>query len=200
MFYSGRDAFASPASLYVLGVNPGGAPENYKTETVGSHTRQVLYALPANWSAYRDESWEGSTPGTFGMAPRILHLFRRLDLEPGLVPASNLFFVRSRRELHIKERQASLADLCWPFHALVIQELKPRVVLCLGGTAGAYVRQKLGANRSTGRFVERNNRQWTSQSYENANGLRVVVATHPSIADWCASATDPTDLIQQTLL
>lgn len=199
VFYSGREAFSSPAPLYVLGVNPGGDPENYKNETVENHTRQVLTSLPSNWSAYRDESWERAVPGTHGMAPRVLHLFRRVGLEPGRVPASNLFFVRSRREAHIKERQVALAELCWPFHARVIERLRPRAVLCLGGTAGTYVRKKLGADRPVGQFVERNNRRWTSQSFENANGLRVVVATHPSVADWCAQATDPTELVVQAL-
>jgi len=46
VFYSGRAAFAGPAPLYVLGVNPGGAPENYQTETVGNHTHEVLTRLP----------------------------------------------------------------------------------------------------------------------------------------------------------
>ena len=33
-FYSGRLAFSSPSGLYVLGVNPGGDPEEYPDETV----------------------------------------------------------------------------------------------------------------------------------------------------------------------
>ena len=197
VFYSGREAFSSPAPLYVLGVNPGGNPENHKTETVQSHTRQVVSDLPFNWSAYRDESWEGAAPGTHGMAPRVLHLIRRVGLDPGKVPASNLFFVRSSRETHMAERQAALKELCWPFHALVIGRLRPRIVLCLGGTAGKYVRQKLAANRAVGQFVEQNNRRWISRSFENVNGLRVVVATHPGRANWCAQATDPTELLLQ---
>jgi hypothetical protein len=199
VFYSGRRAFSAPARLYVLGVNPGGDPENYRTETVGEHTRQVLHELPEDWSAYRDEVWEGSAPGTYGMAPRVLHLFRRLGMEPGAVPASNLFFVRSRREEHIKERQGELSDLCWPFHAAVLQELRPRVILCLGATAGRYVRKKLRSGNVVAQFVERNERRWKSQVFETAQGLRIVVATHPSIADWCASLTDPSELVIEAL-
>lgn len=199
VFYSGRAAFAGRASLYVLGVNPGGDPANYRTETVGGHTLQVLSRLPDEWSAYRDEIWEGAAPGTYGMAPRVLHLFRQLRLQPGLVPASNLFFVRSRREEHIKERQAALADLCWPFHERVIETLRPKAVLCLGGTAGKYVRRKLAANQLASQFVELNDRRWQSQLFIASSGIRVVVATHPSIADWSAPATDPTGLIREAL-
>ena len=199
VFYSGRDAFARPAPLYVLGVNPGGDPANYSGETVRYHTRQVLTALPSNWSAYRDESWEGAVPGTYGMAPRILHVFKQLGLTPGSVPASNLFFVRSRREAQIRERQAELSDLCWPFHQTVIERLKPRVILCLGSTAGKYVCKKIGANRHIGTFVERNNRRWNSHAFASTSGVRVVIATHPSIADWRTVTTDPSGLIQMAL-
>jgi hypothetical protein len=112
VFYSGQDAFARQSPLYILGANPGGDPANYAQETVRSHTRKVLTELPADWSAYRDESWEGAAPGTYGMAPRILHMLHRLGLSPGATPASNLFFVRSSREAHINSRQADLSDLC----------------------------------------------------------------------------------------
>ncbi len=199
VFYSGRAAFGSPSSLYVLGVNPGGDPSKYQTETVGNHTQQVVARFLDDWSAYRDESWEGAAPGTYGMAPRILHLFRQLSLQPGCVPASNLFFVRSRREEQIKERQVTLADLCWPFHALVIETLKPRAILCLGSTAGDYVRKKLAATRLVSQFTEQNNRRWKSQIFAGPRGIRVVVATHPSIADWCAQATDPSVLVREAL-
>ncbi len=115
------------------------------------------------------------------MAPRILHLFKRLELNPGLTPASNLLFVRSGREARIQARQSALPDVCWPFHQLVIAQLKPPVILCLGGTAGKYVCKKIGASRLIGTFVEQNNRRWTSSAYEYSAGVRVVVGTHPSI-------------------
>jgi hypothetical protein len=61
------------------------------------------------------------------------------------------------------------------------------------------VRKKVGANRVVGEFVEQNKRRWRSQSFEAGQGLRVVVATHPSIADWCAQATDPSSLLHEAL-
>ena len=199
VFYSGRDAFATNCPLYILGVNPGGDPANHAQETISQHTRQVMTELPSNWSAYRDESWEGARPGTHGMAPRMLHMFRRLGLSPGAVPASNLFFVRSSQETHIAQRRSELSDLCWPFHHKVIETLQPRVVLCLGGTAGEYVRNRLAAHRLIGTFVEKNNRGWTSSCFEGSSGVRVVTATHPSRANWCSTASDPTGLIETAL-
>lgn len=199
VFYSGRNAFSARSALYVLGVNPGGAPTGHDTELVGSHTHEVLNTHAADWSAYRDESWEGAAPGTYGMAPRVLHLFAELGFSPGSVPCSNLVFVRSSREGDLKEEMSSLADLCWSFHAYAIEALQPKVVLCFGKTAGNYMRQKLGANTLSYEFIEENNRRWRSQSFTNLNGITVVVATHPSIADWTARNTDPTQLVKRAL-
>jgi len=199
VFYSGRAAFARPSELYVLGVNPGGDPSNYEAETVGNHTEAVLSQYPDDWSAYRDESWEGAAPGTYGMAPRVTHLFEALGLGAGYVPASNLVFARSRREGDMGSELSSLADLCWPFHALVIERLHPRAILCFGKTAGRYVRKKLCANALSAEFVETNNRRWRSQTFSSGDGPKVIVVTHPSIADWSAPDTDPTQLVREAL-
>lgn len=200
VFYSGRNAFSATCSLYMLGVNPGGSPDDHTAETVGNHTHSVLHALPEDWSAYRDESWEGAAPGTYGMAPRVLHLLRRLGLNPGAVPASNLVFARSRRESHInRSDMAAMADACWPFHEHAMRVLRPRAVLCFGQTAGKYVRRRLGADRLIGEFTEHNNRRWRSHAFAGPDGINVVVATHPSIANWCTDNTDVTPLVQSAL-
>ena len=200
VFYSGRRAFAAQSGLYVLGVNPGGRPENHQAETVGEHTNSVLRTYPDDWCAYRDESWEGHAPGTFGMAPRVLHLFGALGLDPGAVPASNLVFVRSARESNIpKQEMMALANRCWDFHARAIAVLQPRAILCFGKTAGGFVRNMTGANEMVDEFIESNDRRWRSQAFANGSGLQVVVATHPSIADWTVGATDPTRLVRESM-
>lgn len=199
VFYSGRNAFSAPSPLYVLGINPGGDPETHKNHTVASHTADVLSSASADWSAYRDERWGNRDAGTAGMAPRILHLFKKLDVSAGSVPASNLVFVRSRREKDIKSEMTQLQELCWSFHAQVISTLSPRVILCLGQTVGSFVRNKIRASEPIAEFTEKNNRRWRSQSFSNDAGMIVVVATHPGIADWCSPSSDPTGLVLEAL-
>ena len=97
VFYSGRAAFALPAPVYVLGLNPGGDPDQQKTDTIGRQIDFVQGETPSNWSAYSDESWGGRPPGMATFQRRVLHLFERLGSDPRRTPSSNLFFTRSRR-------------------------------------------------------------------------------------------------------
>ncbi len=198
VFYSGRDAFDGSKDLYILGVNPGGSPNGREDESVKWHTEKVL-SEPNNWSAYRDESWLGSLPGTRGMQPRVLHLFSKIDCSAGTVPASNIVFVRSSREVNLEGNMQEMAELCWPFHDSVINELSPKVILCFGQTAGNFICRKLAAYQQIDEFVEQNNRRWCSRTFANNRGLKVVVATHPSIANWVNPVTDPTVLVERAL-
>jgi uracil-DNA glycosylase len=109
---------------------------------------------------------------------------RRLELDPGKVPASNVVFARSSRGDDLGADFDHFADLCWPFHNHVIHTLHPKAVLCLGKKAGNYVRQRLGAHAPLATFVEDNNRRWKSHLIAAATEIKVIVATHPSIAAW----------------
>ncbi|KRA32509.1 hypothetical protein ASD81_13210 [Nocardioides sp. Root614] len=202
LLYSGRDAFSGSSPLYLMGINPGGDPDELVQSSIHSDTDWMLRDRPANWSRYRDESWgPGAAPGTWKMQPRVLHLLNRLGLDPGEVPSSNLIFVRSRREADLaRDHMTSMAEACWPFHQAVIERLGVRVVVCFGGTVSGFVRGKLGANQETDRFVEVNKRNWTSRTFRAPSGLTVVQATHPSIADWCNPNTDVSDLVARALL
>jgi len=199
VFYSGRNAFSSRAELYMLGANPGGSPDAQASETISWHTEKVLAVEPANWSAYRDESWRNAAPGTSGMQPRVLHVLSRVGLEPGSVPASNVVFIRSTRESTLDGNYKALAEECWPFHSSVIEKLKPKVILCFGHTAGDFVRQKLRANQLRDQFVERNGRRWISSLYSPDCGPAVIAATHPSIANWRNANCDPSAFVVQGL-
>lgn len=199
VFYSGRRSFQNQTSLYILGVNPGGDPEDLAEETISNHTDCVANIAPPDWSAYRDEIWKRKAPGKHGMQPRLLHMFKMLGLNPGTVPASNLVFVRSRRTGHLADDFTGLANLCWPFHECVIENLKPKTILCLGHVAGDYVCARVGAHERYDTFVEKNKRGWKSHAYRSTTGTKVIVATHPSIANWAAIQTDPTPLIVSAL-
>ena len=199
VFYSGRAAFGAPSKLYVLGLNPGGSPLIQARETVAWHTNKVLNEEPDEWSAYSDESWGGARPGTSGLQPRVLHLLRGLGLDARRVPSSNVVFVRSARESTLNRSVAGLAEECWSFHRSVIDQLGVRVILCFGRTAGEWVAKKVSANNDVGTFVEANYRRWRTTALSNGRGLSVVIATHPSIANWMVPATDPTPLVRQVL-
>ena len=201
VFYSGRQAFGSESNLYILGVNPGGSPEEYPQETVRSHTQWVLQSSPDDWSEYRDASWgtAGAAPGTQGMQPRVLHMLRRLGVNPGEVPASNVIFARSARKATLKGNYNQMATDCWAFHRAVIEELDVRLIVCLGSDAGNWVRRRLQAHQLVGKFVEHNNRRWMSRVYASASGPRVAVLAHPSIADWTNEQTDPSGLVVDVL-
>jgi uracil-DNA glycosylase len=133
------------------------------------------------------------------MQPRVLHLLRKVNLDPQTVAASNVIFERSARARDIINRFQELAELCWPFHQAVIGQLGVRVVLCFGQRSGLWVCERLNANKLVHQFVENNNRHWTSASFINSSGIAVVVATHPSSADWTNSATDPSHLVKKML-
>ena len=130
---------------------------------------------------------------------RVLHLLRQVNLDPRNVPASNVIFERSAREKDINNRFRELVELCWPFHQAVIERLGVRVVLCFGKSSGRWVCERLYANILVDQFIEDNTRRWASTSYKNSNGISVVVATHPSIADWSKSETDPSHLVNNML-
>lgn len=199
VFYSGRAAFAAPSRLYVLGLNPGGDPVAHGAETLAGDIDRLHHDLPDVWSAYRDESWEGGPPGAWGMQPRLLHFFDRLGLDPAMVPCGNVVFVRTVRERDLRAERDALLAACWPMHRAVIARLGVRVVVCLGGTAGAWVRDMTGAHTPIDAFVENNRRRWSSRTHRNDAGVQVVTLTHPSRVDWRNPATDPTGLVISAL-
>ena len=198
VFYSGPSAFEGHRALYILGLNPGGSPIKQANETVERDLSEWK-ALTKPWSAYLDESWQGRPPGTHGMQPRMRHMFEQLGFDLREVPASNVMFVRSTNEAALAAEKVSLLPQCWPVHAAVISELNVRTILCLGGTAGRWARDALGAHQILDRFVERNARGWTSEAHIASDGRAVVTVTHPGRADWRNPAADPTPLVRAVL-
>lgn len=199
VFYSGRAAFSSPRPVYLLGFNPGGAPQTHVSETVESHTNFVLSTAPEEWSAYSDESWKGKSTGTAPLQVRVRHLLNRLGLDVRHVPGSNLIFTRSARSAHLGLDRASLIDLCWPVHDAVLAALRPKAVICLGKSTGEKVSGRVGAKEEIDRFCERNGRRWKSVAWRSPSGLLVFGLSHPAIADWTNPATDPSPMVSELL-
>ena len=181
-FYSGRQAFEKPSDVYILGLNPGGDPAKYPEETVANHTDAILRNLPSNWSAYRDEAWaEGRTaPGTAPIQQSLLYLFKRLGIDAGEVPASNLIFMRSGSRDALKKYGgvSKLARECWPFHQAVIDELGVRLVVHFGLTDRNFVFKQLNARRPRECFATNHRR--LSVTCKNSDRLTVVSLVHPS--------------------
>jgi hypothetical protein len=199
VFYSGRNAFQGKKSLYVLGLNPGGDVIAQQNQTVFWHTQAVLQRKFDCWSEYKDASWNGQPPGTYGLQPRVLHLFNVLGAEPGEVPSSNLCFVRTNNQAALAKSFFTYAALCWDFHQKVINDLEVKVILCFGKVAGEFVQNKFKANIFIGEFVERNNRRWKTQAFKNEYEQVVILATHPSRADWTNPVSDPSSFIKSYL-
>lgn len=198
VFYSGPSAFEGHRPLYILGLNPGGSPVGQADEIVARDLSDWK-VLNRPWSAYLDESWQGRPPGTHGMQPRMRHMFDQLGLDLREVPASNVVFVRSANEAALAAEKATLLTQCWPVHETVIRKLGVRTILCLGGTAGRWVREAMDAHQLLDRFSEQNARGWTSEAHVAPDGRAVITVTHPGRADWRNPAADPTPLVRAVL-
>jgi len=168
---------------------------------VQTHSDFVLKKAPERWSAYCDESWTGRPTGKAALQRRVQHLLSRLGLNPRLVPASNLVFSRSRRLEKLDGDYSQLADLCWPFHDAVIENLSPKGIICFGADASKHVMRRVGAAKWLGKFQETYpNRSWTSRVWQNpSSGLLVFELSHPSSADWTSPSADPSPMVKAAL-
>lgn len=195
-FCSGREAFRRAGGIYVLGCNPGGDPLAHPQETVSAHTGFVLSAAPDLWSAFLDERWQGR--GSV-MQARLQHLFRRLELDPRLVPSSNLVFTRSRQGDDLGPQAHALIDLCWPFHRAVIDRIGPKAIICLGGKCARVVRKKIGGELIDAFSENYGARSWRCYAWRKGNGPVVIQLTHPSRADWTNPAADPVPMVKRVM-
>jgi hypothetical protein len=200
VFYSGRAAFSEPNDLYILGYNPGDDPSSPDESTIDYSILEMLKINDAHYSSFMDERWKGHPPGTFGIQPRVLHMFRAINRNPRKTPASNLIFVRSKGQGDLEREVRRLEELCWPFHEAVIQQLGIKVVLCMGKATGDRVKRQVGARERVGCFKEQYPvRKNKSEAFRSRNGLIVVSATHPSRAKWDTPEADPSPLVKAVL-
>ncbi|MBI1233040.1 MAG: hypothetical protein GC208_00865 [Alphaproteobacteria bacterium] len=199
VFYSGRDAFQPGRPVYVLGYNPGGAPADRPGETLRQNIDDVTRRRPANWSAYRDECWGGKPAGRAKFQPVMCDFLESLGLDPGEVPASNLIFVRSSRAADLNHAHTHV-DRCWPFHARVLDTVNPQAIIALGSQTGGIIRSRLKVETEIARFVEPNNRGWTSLAHRAPDGRLIFTLTHPSVARWTTPATDPRNMVTSVLI
>lgn len=203
--YSGLEAWIDACPIYLLGINPGGDPDEI-TGTIYEGAARLLNSPEFHsYSEYRDSQW--GAPGG-GLRPAgahpfqrsVMHLLDALDLDAGKVPSSNMVYVRSRRAHHIdSDAMDGWAEECWPFHERMIERLGVRVVVAMGGQVGRFVRQKLRTGPDpVETFREANRRGWASHTFTGP-GPWVVQLTHPSVANWRNPDSDPTGLVVRAL-
>ena len=191
-FHSGRLAFSAPRDLYILGLNPGGDPED-RSETVASNIDQVRREAE-DWCAFLDQEWSpGGKHYPKGKAPlqlQMQELAACLGLDLRGIPASDVIFARSRQAHHLVD-PSNLMDLCWPFHQAVIEGLRIRVVLCLYKGAAEFVRKKTGAPaKPIDRACERSRagREYWRKTFETPSGLKIVQITRSTGIPWTRGA------------
>ena len=201
VFYSGKNAFSGKNTFYILGINPGGSKEDHLNETVEKQAKKAIEISKnkADWSEYKDGEWEGRPKGMHVFQKRMKELFeKKLKLNLYKIPASNLVFVRSRREdKYDKCKFKEDSELCWnEFHVKVIQKLESKIIICLGNTPGNFVRKKLNMyKKPIATLEERNIRKWSTKVYENDKKQKVIVIPHPSVSDWTSPECDPSEII-----
>jgi hypothetical protein len=132
----------SPGKLYIMGLNPGGDPEN-SAHNIGKSLDQ----LPQRTSnAYIDETWDNrSRQLEKGQAPlqrRIAFLAQSLGCALEDVCATNLIFMQthSARDLDFSHD----AERCWPVHEMMLAMVRPKLILAFGNSAISpygYLRQ-----------------------------------------------------------
>jgi hypothetical protein len=128
VLYSGHDTLA-PGRLYVMGLNPGGDPDQLTVE--GSVIWRSLVRTRCHWNAYLDDNWRTPTEPT-PMQKRVRYLFESLKVEPRRTFTTNAIFTRSRTADGLEGLWSNWWNYGWPVHQLFLRVVRPRLILCLG--------------------------------------------------------------------
>lgn len=177
---SGSVLYSTPETLkhgdyYFLGLNPGGSEEKIK-ESIEDSLNQLQQGGSES-NAYLDEDWSsdkrkyGGIDGREGKHPLQKNaqvLFKELGVDLRDVCASNLIFCRSIGEGGCG--YPANAHTCWPVHEMVIDIVKPKVIITFGKKTFDFVCQKLELKESKGRDSGHGN--WSCRS---ASGARTLI-------------------------
>lgn len=125
LIYSSHESLKK-GDVYLLGLNPGG--EGFIT--IKEHLDKLLVKTT---NSYLDESWKNEiTEWPMGQAPlqkRVDFLLTELGYKTREVCASNLIFITSKSS---NEINYGLAGYCWRFHELLLDIIRPKIILCFG--------------------------------------------------------------------
>jgi len=150
VFYSSYHTIRE-GPFYILGFNPGGSSE-HENNTIEKDLEDRNKHNPT-YNAYLDETWyrRNSKTGKPELIERgqdflqkgIQCLFREIfkyDLRK--VCASNLIFVRTQREVDIKDWKNLVCKHYWPIHEKILSIVKPKIIVSFGRKPFDYLKQK----------------------------------------------------------
>jgi hypothetical protein len=173
-----------PGSVYLLGLNPGGSPEDPRLRELT--IAKSLADLPTKTTnSYLDTTWVGRGL----LQSRVIGLLKALDLDVKDVAASNLSFVRSKEAKTGQIR--FFADVCWPVHEKILEIVKPRLVLAYGDETYWYLAKQLGG-RNHAKY-RCGHGSWSCRNFAVGGRFQVAsvphlswyaISNHPEVVDW----------------
>lgn len=184
---SGWDTVAH-GDVYVMGLNPGGAPEEF-----GSIESNILATPDGPWSGY-DQSWHAA-PGAHRHQVRAKTYIAALNLKHERVLCTNAYFSTTRNAERLREKLSKhSADfshaflLYWTAHKLLLSIVQPKLILCFGNSESpsqssyAAVRSVLNVNGSLRKNTSYRQGKWfTAEAPWNAaKRVHVFGVPHPS--------------------
>ncbi|MCK5284059.1 MAG: hypothetical protein KAJ86_00585 [Alphaproteobacteria bacterium] len=182
-----------PSSIYLLGHNPGGSPDDIK-DTV----RASLNNLPSyNDNSYIDEIWTTGKKGDAPLQRRVVWLLKQLISDPSHVPSTNLIFARSVDVERSSYKDYS--DRCWAVHEKILEIVKPKLLLVFGNSHPSpytYLRDKFPVMLEESYRSGHGN--WLCRSFKVDSKFTVVGLPHLSRYD-IIGKTDVIDWIKTKL-
>ena len=176
VIYSSHESLKK-GDIYLLGLNPGG--EGYIT--INKHLNDLL---SKDTNSYLDESWTNSvTTWPKGEAPlqkRVHFLLNALGYNTREVCASNLIFVTSKSA---NEINYGLAGYCWRFHELLLDIIKPKIVLCFGISDVSSYSFLLSLYEGEESTIKASHGKWKCRAFTTTiNGRKTTVVGIPHLS------------------
>ena len=177
IFYSAARTLTR-GDIYILGLNPGG-------DSGPTITQDLDNLSSKKDNAYLDEKWENRAgsydPGQAPLQRRLAWLAGALGYRLEDLCASNLIFMKSRDATGIDYPRD--ADICWPVHELVIDIVRPRLILTFGNSAVSpysYLHQRFGGDEEA---IPSGHGSWRCAGFESkVAGHKTFVAGLPHLS------------------
>ncbi|MBX3350710.1 MAG: hypothetical protein KF747_18475 [Nitrospira sp.] len=204
VFYSGRQTLEGKTDFYLMGLNPGGAPDVMKEETIKRSLSDWQGKKPDYWSEYRDAYWGKKQQWTDADNGNSRHQKWVRDFcadclgeDVRNVFSANAIFKRTKKGVDLP-KGTNVDDICWQVHKLLFSKVQPKYIICLGHGSGSpfeRLKQKqcldvVGPHKDEPFKMPNGKRSFYIRSFEAAQiqnkptGLdrlvRVIGVPHPS--------------------